>query len=76
VSYDLYLLRKEELGDDPSAAFERLQERAELDEQREPEEEERLRRLADLQAASPGLDLSEPQRGFLLRSATTPNARS
>lgn len=66
VSYDLYLLRKDEIGDDPAEAYERLEERDE----REPTdaEQEQLRKLAaDLQAASPGLDLSEPERGFLLQ---------
>jgi hypothetical protein len=29
VSYDLYLLRKDEVGDDPAAAYERLEERPE-----------------------------------------------
>ena len=32
MSYDLYLLRKDEVGDDPSAAYERLEEQ----EEREP----------------------------------------
>ena len=66
MSYDLWLLKKDEVGDDPSAAFERLQEQ----EEREPtpDEEEALRRLAaDLQEASPGLDLAEPDSGFMLQ---------
>ena len=66
MSYDLYLLRKDEAGDDPAAAYERLEDH----EEREPtpEEEATLRRLAaDLQAASPGLDLTEPEEGFLLQ---------
>ena len=66
MSYDLYLLRREEVVDDPVAAYERLEE----NEEREPtpSEEEHLRRLAaDLQAASPGLDLTEPEVGFLLQ---------
>jgi hypothetical protein len=62
VSYDLYLLRKAEVGDDPAAAYEQLEERGE----REPTPaEEQLRRLAaDLQAARPGLDLTESDNGF------------
>jgi hypothetical protein len=66
VSYDLYLLRKDEIGQDPAAAYERLEEL----EEREPTEaeEEQLRQLAaDLQAANPGLDLTEPEHGFLLQ---------
>ena len=66
MSYDLYLLKKDEAGDDPAAAYERLEEL----EEREPtpEEEAALRRLAaDLQAANPGLDLGEPEEGFLLQ---------
>jgi hypothetical protein len=66
VSYDLYLLRRDEIGDDPAALHERLEER----EEREPTaaEEEQLRRLgADLQAANPGLDLAEAGGGFLLQ---------
>jgi hypothetical protein len=66
MSYDLHLLRKEEVGDDPAAAYGRLEEREERTPT--PEEQERLRRLAaDLQAASPGLDLSEAGQGFLLQ---------
>jgi len=44
MSYDLYLLRKDEVGDDPSAAYERLEEQ----EEREPtpDEERQLRQLA------------------------------
>jgi hypothetical protein len=64
VSYDLYLVRKDE--GDPAAAYERLEE----DVEREPSaaEEERLRRLAaDLQAADPGLDVSEASEGFGLQ---------
>lgn len=66
MSYDLYLLRKDEVDDDPNAAYERLEEL----EEREPTpaEEEQLRRLAaDLQAASPGLDVTEVGRGFALQ---------
>jgi hypothetical protein len=66
MSYDLYLLRKDEIGDDPSAAFERLEDV----EDREPtsEEERELRRLAaDLQAASLGVDVVESSRGFVLQ---------
>jgi hypothetical protein len=29
MSYDLYILRKDEIGDDPSAAYERLEEQEE-----------------------------------------------
>ena len=66
MSYDLYLLRKDEVRDDPTAAYERLEERVER--QLDSAEEDRLRRLAaDLQAAHPGLDLSEPESGFLLQ---------
>jgi hypothetical protein len=64
VSYDLYLLRTDAEG--AAEAYERLEAEAEAAE-REPtaSEEEHLRQpAADLQAASPGLDLSEPQRGF------------
>ena len=66
MSYGLYLLPKDLVGDDPAAAYERLEE---VDEREPtPEEEERLRRLAaDLQAANPGLDLSEAGEGFLLQ---------
>jgi hypothetical protein len=69
VSYDLHLLRKDDAGDDPAAAYERLEELAEGDPLLPtPEEEQQLRRLAaDLQAASPGLELSEPEEGFLLQ---------
>jgi hypothetical protein len=70
MSYDLYLFREDELGDDPAATYERLEERPELDDEREPtpEEEARLRALArDLQAASPGLDVAESERGFALQ---------
>jgi hypothetical protein len=66
LSYDLYLLPKQVAGDDPAAAYERLEE----NDPRPPThaEEEHLRRLAaDLQAASPGLDLTEPEQGFLLQ---------
>jgi hypothetical protein len=64
MSDDLYLLRKDEA--DLAAAYERLEEA----EEREPTaaDEQRLRQLAaDLQAASPGLDVSEPQVGFGLQ---------
>lgn len=69
MSYDLYLLRKDVAGDDPAAAYERLEELAEGDPRPPtPAEEEQLRQLAaDLRAASPGLDLSEPEQGFLLQ---------
>lgn len=66
MSYDLYLVRKEEAAGDLRAAYERPEEA----ERRRPTaaEEERLRRLAaDLQAANQGLDLSEPEDGFLLQ---------
>ena len=63
MSYDLYLVKK---NGDPAEAYERLDEQEERDPT--PEEEAALRRLAaDLQAASPGLDLVEPERGFLLQ---------
>lgn len=66
MSYDLYLLRTETIGDDPVAAYERLEDRD--DRAPEPDDEERLRALAaDLRAASPGLDLSEPEVGFGLQ---------
>jgi hypothetical protein len=66
VSYDLYLLPKDQAGDDPAAAYERLEEGQEREPM--PDEEARLRQLAaDLQAASPGLDVSEPDRGFMLQ---------
>ena len=64
VSYDLYLLRTD--ADSAAEAYERLEEA----EEREPTaaEEHHLRQLAaDLQAASPGLGLSEPETGFLLQ---------
>jgi hypothetical protein len=69
VSYDLYLLRKDVAGDDPAAAYERLEELAERDPRLPtPAEEAHLRQLAaDLRAASPGLDMSEPEQGFLLQ---------
>src|SRR5437868_4557818 len=70
MSYDLWLLPKAEVGDDPAAAYERLQERAEAEDGREssPAEEARLRQLAlDLQSASPGLDISEAGAGFMLQ---------
>jgi hypothetical protein len=66
VSYDLYLLKKDQIRDDPAAACERLEER----EEREPtpEEEAELRRLAAaLQGANPGLALAEGDRGFYLQ---------
>lgn len=67
MSYDLYLLKESEVRDDPEAAFERL----DYDANRTPtpDEEAQLRRLAaDLQAASPGLDLTELVEGsFLLQ---------
>src|SRR4029453_3961568 len=56
-----------ETDGDPEAAYELLEEE---EEEREPtaEEEAEFRRLAaDLQAASPGLDLTEAARGFLLQ---------
>jgi hypothetical protein len=65
VSYDLHLFKADE--GDPGELYERLEED---EEEREPtpEEEAELRSLAaDLQAASPGLDLVEPTRGFLLQ---------
>ena len=63
MSYDLYLVPKD---DDPAAAYERLEQEAEREPT--PEEEARLRRLAaDLQVANSGLDISEPDSGFLLQ---------
>jgi hypothetical protein len=69
VSYDIYLLRNDVAGDDPARAYERLEELAEgAPRPPTPAEEEQLRQLAaDLRAASPGLDLSEPDQGFLLQ---------
>jgi hypothetical protein len=66
VSYDLHLLRRETVGDDPSAAYERLEE---LDERAPtPEEEQRLRELAaELQDVNPGLDLVEASTDFCLQ---------
>lgn len=67
MSYDLYLLRTSAEG--AAEAYERLEEEAEATE-REPTaaEEQHLRQLAaDLQAASPGLDLTEPQGDFGLQ---------
>jgi hypothetical protein len=66
MSYDLHLLRQDVAAADPTAAYEALEEQ----EEREPSPmvEEELRRLvADLQAASPGLDLAEQGRGFSLQ---------
>jgi hypothetical protein len=66
MSYDLYILTKDEIRDDPSAAYERLEEH----EEREPtpDEERQLRQLAaDLQAANPGVDLVESARGFFIQ---------
>jgi hypothetical protein len=66
MSYDLYLLRKDEVGDVPSTAYERLEEQ----EEREPTpgEERQLRQLAaDLQAVNPGVDLVESDKGFFLQ---------
>jgi hypothetical protein len=65
VSYDLHLFKKDE--GDPGEQYDRLEED---EEEREPTpgEEAELRGLAaDLQAASPGLDLTEASRGFLLQ---------
>jgi hypothetical protein len=63
MSYDLYLVPKD---DDPAAAYERLEQEAEREPT--PEEEVRLRQLAaDLQVANSGLDISEPDSGFLLQ---------
>jgi hypothetical protein len=66
VSYDLHLLKKDEIDDDHGAVYQRLEEQ----EQREPtpEEEQRLRQLAaELQAANPGVDLVESGKGFFLQ---------
>lgn len=66
MSYDLPLLRRETVGDDPVAAYERLEEIG--DSPPTAEEEERLRQLAgDLQMANPGLDLTEVEDGFFLQ---------
>lgn len=67
MSYDLHLMKRDEIGDDPAAAYARLEEDEENAEQREltPEEEQQLRGLADdLQAANPGVDLIESSKGF------------
>jgi hypothetical protein len=66
MSYDLYILRKDEVGDDPTAAYERLEEQ----EEREPTPDEvrQLRQLAaELQAANRGADLVESDKGFFLQ---------
>jgi hypothetical protein len=66
MSYDLHLLRKDAVREDPAAAYEELSE----GEEREPTaaEEQRLRRLAaDLQAVNSGLDLVESGEGFFLQ---------
>ncbi len=65
MSYDLYLLRKEDVGDDPAGAYERLEE---IEERRFTQaEEEQLRELvADLQAVNPQLDVSESEVGLQL----------
>jgi hypothetical protein len=66
MSYDLYILRKDEIGDDPSAAYERLEEQEER--KLTPGEERQLRKLAaDLEAANPGVDLVESDKGFFLQ---------
>jgi hypothetical protein len=68
MSYDLYLLKADEVGDDPAAAYERLEEAAEDEREPTPEEARRLRDLAhDLQAANPGLDLTEVEAGFFIQ---------
>ena len=66
MSYDLYLLRAHEVGDDPAAAYERLEEAAEEEREATPEEVRQLLGLArDLQAVNPGLDLTETSGSFL-----------
>lgn len=66
MSYDLWLLPRNELGDDPAAAYDGLAEREDRDPT--PAEEQQLRQLAaDLRAANPDLDLTEPEAGFLLQ---------
>jgi hypothetical protein len=71
MSYDLHLLRRETIGDDPSAAYERLEELAEREPT--PEEQERLRQLAaDLQEANPAVDLTESHKGFFLQLGYEP----
>jgi hypothetical protein len=68
VSYDLVLLRKERVGDDPAEAYEALEEDEAVEAEPTPGEQEELRRLAaELQAASPGLDLVEGVSGFMLQ---------
>jgi hypothetical protein len=68
VSYGLVLLRKNRAGDDPAAAYEALEEDEELEVEPTAAEQEELRRLAaDLQTASPGLDLVEGGPGFMLQ---------
>ena len=66
VSYDLHLLRLEDVGDDASAAFERIEE---IEPRKPtPDERARLHRLAsDLVAANPGLDLVEVPDGSMLQ---------
>jgi hypothetical protein len=62
VSYDLHLLKEDEVGDDPARAYERLE--ADDDRELSPEHVEHLRTLAEaLQEANPGVDLVEPDVG-------------
>jgi hypothetical protein len=71
---DLHLLRREGIGDDPSAAYESLEDIEERPPT--PDEERRLRELAaDLQPANPVLDLTEASQGSVSNSATKPNDR-
>lgn len=62
----MHLLRREKVGDDPSAAYESLEETE--GRPPSPEEERRHRELAaDIQTANPELDLCEPEAGFMLQ---------
>jgi hypothetical protein len=63
VSYDVYLLPHEVAGDDPEAAYERLEETDEdaASARPTPEREQQLRAIAaDLQAANAEFELSGP----------------
>jgi hypothetical protein len=66
VSYDLYLLRAHEVGDEPAAMCEQLEKAAEEEREPTPEEERQLRELVrDLQVVNPDLDLSGAGGFFL-----------
>jgi hypothetical protein len=63
VSYDVYLLPREVAGDDPEAAYERLEETDEdgASARPTPQREQQLRAIAaDLQAGNPHLELGGP----------------